>query len=293
MVVGGENTGQAMRRSTRVTAEIAMGVRSLDPGFQFEEQCKTLLVNAHGCGFQCSRQLPVGIAVLFTIDGRQVTATVLNATSLGDKSGEWVIGAKLHQSGNFWGLPSPPADWTTGVTWGDASARPAAVDQYIEERATAAVQRQLEQSMAALRSEIGTLMAARETELVERVRRESSSAGGEAIGHTADQETARLREVFDTLSQQFRRDLEEHAAKQAAMIEEQLSQLQRGLAASAEDRFHIVVEEFVGKMQQDAKRLSESAIAQWQTAFEQSLQMLPGLVRENLQRERGDVHLTH
>ena len=293
MVVGDENTGQTMRRSTRVSAEVSIRVRSLDPGFQFEEQCKTLLVNAHGCGFQCSRQLPVGIAVLFTIANRQATATVLNATSLGDKSAAWVIGAKLHQSGNFWGLPSPPADWTTSAPRADAPARSAAVDQYIEERVTAAVQRQLEQSMATLRSEVGNLIAERETDLLDRVRRESSPASGETVDHAADQQTARVREVFENLSLQLRRELEEHAAKQAAMIEERLSQLERGLASSAEDRFHVVVEQFVAKMQQDAKRLSESAIAQWQTSFEQTLQMLPELVRENLQRERGNVSLTH
>ncbi len=281
-----------MRRSTRVSAEIAVRVRSLDPGFQFEEACKTLLVNAHGCGFQCSRQLPVGIAVLFTIDDRQTTATVLNATSLGE-SGGWVIGAKLHQSGNFWGLPSPPADWMSASAHGDAPVRSAAVDPSMEERVIAAVQRQLEQGLAALRTEVGTLLAARETDLVDRIRRESLSAGTETAVHAAGQETARFQQAFETLSVQFRRDLEEHAARQAAIVEERLTQMQRGLATSAEDRFHALAETIVQKMQQDANRLSESAIAQWQTAFEQTLRTLPELVRENLQRERGDVSLTH
>ena len=81
MMVHSENTGHAMRRSTRVPAQLAVRVRSLDPGFQFEEECRTLLVNAQGCGFQCSRQIPVGIAIRFTIDGRQATATILNATA--------------------------------------------------------------------------------------------------------------------------------------------------------------------------------------------------------------------
>ena len=291
MVVGGENTGQAMRRSTRVPAEISMRVRSLDPGLQFEGQCKTLLVNAQGCGFQCSRQLPVGIAVLFTIDGRQATATVLNATALGDATSAWVIGAKLHQSGNFWGLPSPPADWST-VSAGEVSAKPAAVDQYIEDRVTAAIQRQTEQAMAALRCELERLVDARETDLLARIVRESSATSAEAAKRASDQETARLQQVFERLSEQFHRQLEEHAAKQAAMVEERLNQVQCEFAASAQDRFDAVAQQIVQRMHQDAKRLSESAISQWHTAFEQTLQMLPDLVRENLQRERGEVSAT-
>lgn len=291
MVVGGENTGQAMRRSTRVPADIPMRVRSLDPGFDFEAQCRTLLVNAQGCGFQCSRQLPVGIAVLFTIEGRQATATVLNATSLGEGSSQWVIGAKLHQSGNFWGLPSPPPDWSTGPAQREAPSHTVPIDQYVEDKVTAIIQRQTEHAMAALRSEIERLVDARETDLLARVVRESSATSAAAARMAGDQESARLQQAFDRLSQQFYRQLEEHAAQQAAMVEQRLNQVQVGLTSSAQGHFAAVAQEVVTKMQLDAKRLSDSAIAQWHSAFEQTLQMLPELVRQNLKTPEDAVTL--
>lgn len=290
MVAGGENTGQAMRHSTRVPAEIAVRVRSLDPGFNFEEQCKTLLVNAQGCGFQCSRQLPVGIAVLLTIDGRQATATVLNATSLGETSGAWVIGAKLHQSGNFWGLASPPPDWAALATPPSVvSPQPAGVDQYIEERVTAAIQRQTEKAMAALRSEVDRLVAASETDFLSRIVQESSATAVEMVHRLAEQETESIHQTFRALSEQFQNELQLHSERQVAAAEQRLREVQTQLSASGQERIEAATVEIMNRMRLDAKRLSESAIAQWNSAFEQTLQMLPELVRQNLKSPEAAV----
>src|ERR1043165_8637677 len=77
MVTGSETTGSALRRSTRVPAEIRIRVRSLHPAFHFEDGYKTLLVNAPASGFQCPPQFREGLAILIAIDDRKNTATVL------------------------------------------------------------------------------------------------------------------------------------------------------------------------------------------------------------------------
>lgn len=279
-----------MRRSTRVPAEIELRVRSLDPGVQFEEKCKTLLVNAQGCGFQCSRQLPVGIALLFMIQNRQVTATVLNATSLGEGSGAWVIGAKLHQCGNFWGLLSPPADWEQPVP--PPRQRPEDTDQYIAGRVAVEIRRQTVQAMVALRSEIDKLAAARKTEFLATIVEESSSTAVEIVHRVVEQETDSIRTVFETLSAQLRRGVEEHSAKQMDLAEERLRELQAQLSTLGEERIQAAASEILQRIHRDAKQLSDTAIAQWHAAFEQTLQMLPDLVRENLQRSGTEVTVT-
>ena len=284
MVAVPESTGHAMRRSTRVPAEIGVRVRSLHPGFQFEEQCQTLLVNAQGCGFQSPRELPVGIAISLTIDNRQATATVLNATSLGEGSDAWVIGAKLHQAGNFWGLASPPPDWAQSEPLrNDGSIPAASIDRYVVERVTAEIQRQSEEAMAGLRDQVEKLVAAREAEVLARIVRESSATIGDIARRAADQQSARVQDSFENLSRRFQLELAEHAKRQTVAVEERLRQAQVRLEASGEARFGAITQEIVQKMQQDAKRLSECAIAQWNAAFEQTLKMLPELVREHLQ----------
>ncbi len=291
MVVGKENTGPALRRSTRVQAEISMRVRSLDPGFSFDSECKTLLVNAHGCGFQSTAQIPVGIALLFSIKDRQATATVLNATSLGENSGLWVVGAKLHQSGNFWGLPSPPADWVTPAA--AVAASPGANEDNLASRVTAEVQRQSEQVMASLRSEVEKIVDARETELLGRIVQQSALTSRELVRRVAEEESNRLRQAFEELASRFRAELEEFAARQTTAAETRLRELHVQLAASGQAHFERVAAEVVQKMNGDAKRLSDSAVAQWQAVFEQALAKLPELVRENLHRVAADATPAH
>ena len=100
-----------MRRSTRLRVELSVHVRSLDPKFVFEADCRTLIVNAQGCGIQCPRELPRDTILLLSIGERQTTGSVLNSTSIGPNGDMWVVGIELHEGGNFWGLPDPPADW--------------------------------------------------------------------------------------------------------------------------------------------------------------------------------------
>ncbi len=42
--------GEHSRRSTRLSLQIPVLLACLDPAHDFREECKTAVVNAHGCG---------------------------------------------------------------------------------------------------------------------------------------------------------------------------------------------------------------------------------------------------
>src|SRR5882724_11493220 len=57
----------AIRRSTRLPLEVPILVTSLDPSFEFSEECITTLVNAHGCGLVVQRSFPRDVPVRLEI----------------------------------------------------------------------------------------------------------------------------------------------------------------------------------------------------------------------------------
>jgi hypothetical protein len=103
----------AIRRSTRLPLEIPVLVTSLDAAFEFSEQCKTTLVNAHGCGMITQRALPQGMRVRLEIvpAKRHTTARVEDVVSLGGNPETWLLGMELEHPGNFWGIEYAPSDW--------------------------------------------------------------------------------------------------------------------------------------------------------------------------------------
>jgi len=273
-----ETTGQAMRRSTRVTAEIAVRVRSLDPNFVFDEQCKTLLVNAQGCGFESPREIPTGIGVAFIIDGRHATATVLNATALGAAGSSWVIGAKLHQPGNFWGLPSPPADW---------AAVSAPVGASTDTNSAAELERQAGKVFDQLRSRVEQLLAKHEADFTDRLNRESAAVIRQAVESATKQEAERLRQAFAETREQICRNISEHGQRVCDAIERKIQASHAESAAAASEDMRKNSQEIVAGIREQANRFSEMAISQWNAAFEQTLGMLPELVKENLNRAQA------
>ena len=90
-----ENLPTALRRSSRVPAELPIRVTSLS-GARFSEVCKTLVVNAHGCALQTPMRFDTGIPLRFhSDDGRETTAHVVSCQPLGSGNGSWKLAAKL------------------------------------------------------------------------------------------------------------------------------------------------------------------------------------------------------
>lgn len=107
------STVEIMRRSTRVRAELPLRVRSLDPARPFDLQSRTVIVNAHGCGFQSPVNLPIDVPVEVEIDGGIAHGKILNSALIDADRKVYITGLALDKPANFWGLPSPPADWVT------------------------------------------------------------------------------------------------------------------------------------------------------------------------------------
>jgi len=116
----------AIRRSTRLPLEIPIVVTSLDPGLAFSEECRTTLVNAHGCGLVTTHSLPRDLAVQVEIisSKRRITARVADVVSLGGDPETWLLGLELDTPGNFWGIEYAPSDWKVEE---DVTPKPAAI----------------------------------------------------------------------------------------------------------------------------------------------------------------------
>ncbi len=106
------SNGHALRRSSRVPANVPIRVTSLEPETEFSAICETLVVNAHGCALRFPVKLDAGSALrLHNRGGRQTTAYVVVCQPLGPDGQGWVLGARLDRPENFWGLESCPEDW--------------------------------------------------------------------------------------------------------------------------------------------------------------------------------------
>ncbi len=79
----------------------------------FSEECKTTLVNAHGCGLITEHALPRDLPVRLELvsSKRQITAHVADVVSLGGEPETWLLGLELDTPGNFWGIEYAPSDW--------------------------------------------------------------------------------------------------------------------------------------------------------------------------------------
>ncbi|MBI3477947.1 MAG: hypothetical protein HY010_19610 [Acidobacteria bacterium] len=124
----------AIRRSTRLPLEIPILITSLDPARDFSEECKTTLVNAHGCGLITQHALPRDLPVRLEIVSakRHVTARVADVVSLGGEPETWLLGLELDTPGNFWGIEYAPSDWKI-----EEAPQPAASSPHVPEPAAA------------------------------------------------------------------------------------------------------------------------------------------------------------
>lgn len=102
------------RRSTRLSLEIPVVVTSLDPACDFHEECKTVVVNAHGCGVivpqLLKNQTPVMVELVS--NGALKKGRVVRAIPLLENF-SWFLGVEFDSPENFWGVEYPPADWHT------------------------------------------------------------------------------------------------------------------------------------------------------------------------------------
>ena len=107
-----ERSGSDARRSTRLSLQIPVVVTSLDPTRNFREECKTVVVNVHGCGLIVHERLEseTPIMVELVSSGASKKACVVAAVPT-VKGASWLLGVAFDSPENFWQVDEPPADW--------------------------------------------------------------------------------------------------------------------------------------------------------------------------------------
>lgn len=106
------------RRSTRLSLQVPVVITTLDPSV-FREECKTVVVNAHGCGVIVHKRLenetPLLVELVST--GASKKAHIVAAVPTLEATA-WLLGLEFdNPEKNFWGIQHPPADWEalTGI----------------------------------------------------------------------------------------------------------------------------------------------------------------------------------
>ena len=120
---------EAVRRSTRLRAQIPFRLISMDPAVPFSEQCYTLVVNTEGCGVRLIQPLEAGLPVLLDElpGGTKAKAHVANCVPLGTEGKYWLVGIALEEPGNIWCIRPAPANWErASIARADVSAPTAA-----------------------------------------------------------------------------------------------------------------------------------------------------------------------
>lgn len=104
--------GEHSRRSTRLSLQIPVLLACLDPAHGFREECKTAVVNAHGCGVivhvRLKNETPVMVKLI--ANGAIAKGRVVLAIQLLENA-SWLLGVEFDTPGNFWGVENPPSDW--------------------------------------------------------------------------------------------------------------------------------------------------------------------------------------
>jgi hypothetical protein len=115
---------EAVRRSTRIRAQIPFRLVSVDPEVPFSEHCHTLIVNTEGCGVRLNQPLEPGLPVLLDElpGGAKATAHVANCVPLGTEGKYWLVGIALEEPGNIWSIRPAPANWERASTMRAAPA---------------------------------------------------------------------------------------------------------------------------------------------------------------------------
>ena len=107
------NSKNDARRSTRLSLQIPVVIASLDPACAFHKECKTSVVNAHGCGFIAGESLRNETPVLVKLvsNGANKKGRVVLAIPLLENF-SWILGMEFDTPENFWEVENPPADWS-------------------------------------------------------------------------------------------------------------------------------------------------------------------------------------
>jgi hypothetical protein len=108
------------RRSRRIDQTTILTVRGMDASqARYVEKVPTLTLSCHGCRYRSKHEVLLGNLVLLELTGTnggllnstQARVKWLQETMVG-KQRVWDVAVELEEPGNFWGVASPPEDWS-------------------------------------------------------------------------------------------------------------------------------------------------------------------------------------
>ncbi|HKS82315.1 MAG TPA: hypothetical protein VJR23_12500 [Candidatus Acidoferrales bacterium] len=230
------------RRSERVTQSLPIIVRGVDLlGQPFEERTATLTFNLHGCRYPSRYHLPkntwVTIEITHGAKPRNVRARVAWVQRPRSVRELFQIAVELESSGNIWEHEPVPSSWT--------SAPPAAAPAHMEFSP--------ESNLRVARESESAAASKSQPNLLERIMAEQTNNPLETILNSelprpseagAMAESPLLRELRAALESQARQSVEAAAAQANEQIRREADEIAGRRAASAEEYFHRVEEEF-------------------------------------------------
>ncbi len=100
------------RRSTRLSRQIVITIAGFDPACNFRAECKTVVVNAQGCGVILPEKLEKDTLVIVKLvsNGRSKKGRVVLGIPLNENA-SWLTGVEFDSPSNFWEIENPPVDW--------------------------------------------------------------------------------------------------------------------------------------------------------------------------------------
>jgi hypothetical protein len=107
-----QSNDKERRRRTRVPLSVPVIVTTLDQHIKLQETCETLDISSGGAQLRLSRAVPTGTRIrLDILNCDRVTKGWVVRSVPYEKKG-WGVGVQLiEQTGNFWGISTPPKDW--------------------------------------------------------------------------------------------------------------------------------------------------------------------------------------
>lgn len=266
------------RRSERVVQSLPIIVRGVDLlGQPFEERTATLAFNLHGCRYPSRYHLPkntwVTIEITHGTKPRNVRARVAWVQRPRSVRELFQIAVELESSGNIWEHEPVPSSWI--------SAAAAAAHAEFSPESNLRVARESE-AAAAIRSQpnlLERIMADQTNNPLEVILNSELPRPFEA---TAMAESPLLRELRAAMEAQARQSVEAAAAQANEQIRRDADELAGRRAASAEETFHRLKEDF--EMAQRSAR--EQLAGELAARKDEILAGVKAEFEENLQRAR-------
>lgn len=280
-------TGRALRRSTRVECSIPMTVMGVDAWRgPYTETVSTVNVSAHGCKYESAHQvLNDSLVILEFKNGQEKAAQSVRGRvkyvkrpSLSGQPFETAI--ELESPGNVWGIDAPPKDWAPFLG-------PRQIDLDTSKHKPFALPRP-EMPSAMEREASGTRAGTTSAKPAARAAESSSAAlyGTSAVAQVMGGFQQQLERVLSdaaavVVQEKTRAAFEELRAQIAQETRTIISQATRTVAANA-------IEEALKRLKSAAQETADALHTQWSETLETELKAAGEQIQAR-RREMDDV----